>query len=643
MIKGRISWILSPMQKSTFNNAVFIALVLFVLSFAIRLLYYHSHSDLTTIGSIVGVPFSDARYWNEGAIAISQGKGIIGSYRPFYSIFLAIFYIWFGPSFFLAKILNIIANSLTVSFIYLTGEKVSNKLIGLAAAMVAMLNTHYLTTNLTVMTESLGLFLFVLSCYLLILGLERKSYSLLLFAGIVFSLCNLTRTMTLIAFPGCVIIIFYILKKQNISYRKNILLLSLFSFGVLITLAPWLIRQKAVYGVFSIAPNSADALYAATSPKYQQWTGAVALEVLEKRLFTPKEQHDFFLRGAMKNISQYPLFYLKNCLKSTYEFMSFYKCQLSPIPQKYELILCFVGIILLFILKNNYALILINSLVFVAIGSGMVANSGAPHRLFTMVSWIFDFFYIFTLAYMVCFVYSKFILRKHEPYLKRLISKEDPIIDRSFYDKGRLKKYSKYFSLLLLFFFIISSIRIIYSNFSKTQSIEKVPSLNFQEKMKILAEINSIRPATFDHIGLNKDTFADPENPYVNDPNDYKDHGKIIVNLSKIDKYLYYIPKEKRIDDLFRLFAYRNYDRSIFSMGNWGWVFYIFPGKIPDQLKEKYVISVGKLSVDMKSIFEARRIVELIAIIPYEEGIDLKKILFASNEDHWNILDHLRN
>jgi 4-amino-4-deoxy-L-arabinose transferase-like glycosyltransferase len=637
--KDRIFILLQQILKSKFNNDVFIAVALFTLSLIIRLFFYYSHLDLTNFLSIVGVPFCDARFWNEGAIAISQGKGISGPNRPFYSILLAIFYTWFGPSFFLAKILNIIANSLTVSFIYLMGKKVFNKLIGLAAAIIAMLNMDYLTNNLTIMTEPLGLFLFVLSCYLLILGLERKSYSLLLFAGVVFSLCNLTRTMTLIAFPGYLFIIFCILKKQNISYRKNILLLSLFSFGVLITLTPWLIRQKVIYGVLSIAPNSANLIYAATSPKYQQWNGAEVQEAVEKGLITLKEQYNYFLKGAMNNILQYPLFYLKNCLKSTYKFIACYKCQLSPIPQKVEFILCFVGIILSFILKSSYALILINSLVFVVIGSAMVANAGTPYRLFTMVSWIFDFFYIFTLAYIVCFVYFKFILKKDESYLKRLISNEEHIINRSFYDGGRLKKYLQYFSFLFLFFFIVSSMKIIYLNFSKTPSAEDIPSLNLQEKMKIVAEINRIRPGSFDHIGLNEDIFAEPKNQFINDPNDYKDHGKIVVYLSKIDKYLYYIPKEKKIHDWFRLFTHRDYDRTIFSMGNWGWVFYIFPGEIPNEWKGKYVIAVGKLSVDMNFMHESRRIVELIAIIPYEGSLDFKKMVLATNEEHWKILN----
>ena len=642
--KDRIFILLQQILKSKFNNDVFIAVALFTLSLIIRLFFYYSHLDLTNFFSIVGVPFCDARHWNEGAISIAQGKGLSGPNRPFYPILLAFFYTWFAPSFFLAKIINIIINSLTVSFIYLTGRKVFSKLIGLAAAVVAMLNVDYLASNLTIMTEPLGLFLFVLSCYLLILGLERKSYSLLLFAGIVFSLCNLTRTMTLIALPGYVIIIFYILKKQNISYRKNILLLSLFSLSVLITLTPWLIRQKAIYGVLSISPNSANLIYAATSPKYQQWNGQEVQEAVEKGLIDLKEQYNYFMKGAVNNIIQYPLFYFKNCLKSAYKFVACYKCQLSPIPQKYEFFLCFVGVMLTFIIyKWSYALILTNSLIFLVVGSAMVANAGTADRLFSMVSWIFDFFYIFTLAYMVCFVYSKIILKKDESYLKRLISNEEHIINRSSHNKGKLKTYLKYFSLLFLFFFIISSVKIIYSNLFKTQSVENVPSLNLQEKMKIVAEINRIRPGTFDHIGLNEDIFAEPKNQFINDPDDYKDHGKIVVHLSKIDKYLYYIPKEKKIHDWFRLFTHRDYVRTIFSMGNWGWVFYIFPGKIPDDLKEKYVVAVGKMNIDIHFNHEARRIVELIAIIPYEGSLDLKKMVLATNEEHWKILNGLRN
>jgi hypothetical protein len=642
--KDRIFILLQQFLKSKLNNDVFIAAVLFALSFVIRLLYYYSHLDLTTYESIVGVPFCDARHWNEAAIHIAQGKGLSGFNRPFYPIFLAIFYTWFDPSFFLAKIVNIIINSLTISFIYLIGRKVFHQFISLAAAIIAVVNIDYLKTNLTIMTEPLGLFLFVLSCYLLILGLERKSYGLLLFVGVVFSLSNLARTMTLVALPGYLIIMFYILKKQNISYKKISYLLSIFIFGVLMTLAPWMIRQKMVYGIFTISPNSANLIYAATSPKYQQWNSQEVQEAVEKGLITVREQYDYFMKGTLNNIIHYPFFYLINCLKSAYKFMACYKFPLSPIPQKVEFLLCLAGIVLFFItLKNSYALILINSLIFLVIGSAMVANAGTPYRLFTMVSWIFDFFYILTLAYVVCFVYFKIILKRDESYSKRLVSNDNQIGKRLFHDEEKLKKYLKYIGLLFLFFFIISSTKIAYLSFVNSPSGEVVPSLSIQEKMKILTQINTIRPGSFNNTVLKGDIFTEPKNQFINDPNDYKDHGKIIVHLSKIDKYIYYIPKEEKIHDWFRLFTFRNYGRTIFSMGNWGWVFYIFPDKIPDDLKEKYVIAVGKMNIDMNFNHEARRIVELIAIIPYQGDYDLRKTILATNEEHWKILNDLRN
>jgi hypothetical protein len=189
---------------------------------------------------------------------------------------------------------------------------------------------------------------------------------------------------------------------------------------------------------------------------------------------------------------------------------------------------------------------------------------------------------------------------------------------------------------------MISSVRIVYLSLHRPQAEEKVRSLDSQEKMKILTEINTIRPGTFQSLETNpEDLFINPINELINDPNDFKNNGKIVVNLNRIDKYLYYIPKGRKIHDWFRLFTYRNYDRTIFSMGNWGWVFYVFPGKIPDELKEKYAISVGKLSVDMNFSAEARRIVEVIAIIPYDGEIDYEKMIFASEKEHWKIMNHL--
>jgi len=323
--------------------------------------------------------------------------------------------------------------------------------------------------------------------------------------------------------------------------------------------------------------------------------------------------------------------------------MACYQCPLSPIPRRAEFLVCLAGaVLLLFFVRDTTGLILINSAAFLVIGSAMIANAGTPSRLFTMVSWIFDFCYVYALSLFVSFVYSKIVLKREELSLKMLAADLGHPSETGWHIAVGLRSCLKYVGLLAGVFFVISSARIVYLSFDKPQAEEKVRSMNSQEKVKILAEINALRPGTFQGLeGNPEDLFINPRNELVNDPSDYKNHGKIVVNLNRIDKYLYYVPKDKKIHDWFRLFTYRNYDRSIFSMGNWGWVFYIFPGKIPGEFKEKYVICVGKLSVDMNFNFEARRIVEVIAIIPYDGEIDYKKMILASDKEHWKKVNAL--
>ena len=320
--------------------------------------------------------------------------------------------------------------------------------------------------------------------------------------------------MTLIAFPGYLVIMFYAFKKQGVSYKRSILLISLFAFGVFATLTPWLLRQKSVYGVLSLSPNSANLIYAATSPKYKEWNGAEVFEAVEKGLITLKDQYDYFQKGAFNNIIQYPSFYLKNCLKSAYKFMVCYRCPLSPIPQKGEFLLCLIGaILLLFTVKNSGVLILINSAAFLVIGSAMIANAGTPLRLFTMVSWVFDFWSMFMLYFLsVSLAYSKITLKTGGVDLKSWLRIMAPAPKGGSHAAVNLRLYLRYVGLLTMVFLIVSSVRIVYLSVYRPQAEEKVPSIDSQEKMKILAEINKMRPGTFRRVEANPEYLLNSRN-----------------------------------------------------------------------------------------------------------------------------------
>ena len=104
------------------------ALFLFFFSLAFQFLYWHFHRDLNYSAlSVQGIPFSDARGWHDLASSLSEGRGFEGSFsgrRPLYPLLLACFYTWLGPSFNLAKALNILASALAVVLIYGTGKRI---------------------------------------------------------------------------------------------------------------------------------------------------------------------------------------------------------------------------------------------------------------------------------------------------------------------------------------------------------------------------------------------------------------------------------------------------------------------------------------------------------------------------------------
>jgi tetratricopeptide (TPR) repeat protein len=445
--------------NSKFNNQLVISTVLFMSALVIRLLYYYFNTDLTfEMFSISGIPFSDARCWHNLAEDIARGKGLTGVFsalRPFYPILLACFYTWLEPSFALAKIVNIVLDALAVPFVYLIGEKVFNRLIGIFAALSILSSLKHLNYALTLITEPTGFFFFVLSVYYIISGLEYVKNRLFFTGGIFFAISNLTRTLSILAFPGYIAGIVYILKKKRICFKKIVGYAAVFCFGTALCLSPWLIRQKAVHGLVTISGNSADSFYAATSPKFKEWSGEVDRETSEKGLKGIKEKYDWHMKMAVDNIKKYPLLYIRNCSLAFFQYLNalnvkeekiFYNLSalfvfllflsaLLQITRKKEIVLSVCLSIFLWLIQYSipanmsfpiiisgmmlssvmaeyrYSLILTISLIFTGIGFAVVGG-GPLSRLLLVFGWLFQLFYFFTFFIMFQFVFSNFIMKK---------------------------------------------------------------------------------------------------------------------------------------------------------------------------------------------------------------------------------------
>jgi len=683
-----IRYIASPL-----NHRIVISAIIFITAFIFRLSYYLFNKDLTTLKTIVGVPFSDSILWDMMSIHISRGEGIVGwfsSWRPFYSIIISFFYTWFGPSYSLAYVINIFSSALTVSLIYILTEKIYNRYVGISVSLISFLSITHLQDMLSTTTETIGLLFFVMSCLLLVIGIEntqnlKKMNIIFYLSGIIFSLCNLTRTLTLLSLPAYALIIFFTLKKENAPYRKRFLSLGIFVLGVIVTLSPWIIRQRMVNGIYSISGNSSALLYAATSPKYGQWNGLEEHEAGNLGYHTIKEKNEYFNKKIIENLSEYPMFYLNNVVKSFYKFLTYYGnynkkntflwvfllfliimlfkniSLITPFmyrayyllilaglffihiifPSEYVFILCIAGIGLsIFTMNPQKNMILISSLLFTGLTSAMVANAGVLERLYPMVSWLYDTFYIITFYCIIQAVVNKLFHINDEYYANKSAYVDSTIIPNNKYAVIVMNTLFV-FIVIVVIFAIISSFRILYLTYFRSPQRYFINTfMDYQEKKGIISKIDTIRPGTFSENELNNETF------YASDCSfneEYKNNGKIFVEKIKIDRYIYYFTKEK-LNHWHRLFKDRNYERTIFSgdisYGN-KLIYYIFPERLPEDIAGNIVVVVGRYNVDMSNLFEGRKIGELIAIIK-QDDMNYENYFIAMSDEHWKIISTLK-
>ena len=84
---------------------------------------------------------------------------------------------------------------------------------------------------------------------------------------------------------------------------------------------PWLIRQERVYGITSLSDNIGEAIYAATSPVYKQWTPDVRKDADAAGIpNTVGDRYRYFIDRAVENVKTNPGFYIRNVGMALWEY-----------------------------------------------------------------------------------------------------------------------------------------------------------------------------------------------------------------------------------------------------------------------------------------------------------------------------------
>lgn len=302
------------------------------------------HWNSVIPNSIKGLPFNDANGWMVFSEEFSVGERWDyvwdgwGLRRPFHYVFTGSVLAVTGPSIDVVRGLHlfmlIAAAGLRLDLL----RRIVPFPVALAVSVMAVFQLDTITLALTTLSETLGNFLNVLSLWTLVWATQRaghraeqeqsseQSTSLLqitwpfVLSGMFFSLANLTRTLTLASLSTIpVVLVLLAFRFPKVSGRwKHAWRCSLgFVVGAVLALAPWVIRNKVIYDVVCITDNSAEMLYAATTPQYGTWEPEVSQLGANAKNLT--EKYRIYKAGISENLKNHTWWYVGHVTEDLYK------------------------------------------------------------------------------------------------------------------------------------------------------------------------------------------------------------------------------------------------------------------------------------------------------------------------------------
>jgi len=213
----------------------------------------------------------DERIYHQWAQKIADGSYASKSvyeFSPLTAYIMAALYRVLGPDIFYVKIFNLILGVLTCLLIYLTGREIGDRKVGLLAAAIACCCQELIFYSIVPLKTAQSVFLFSAMIYLTVSSLNTPTIVKGALLGIATGLLVNVR-------PNCAFLIlllplFYLWQafRGRIARKTVVTAFLLFALGTAMSLAPFMIRNYRVAGVWAVTTSqSGFNLYLANNPQ----------------------------------------------------------------------------------------------------------------------------------------------------------------------------------------------------------------------------------------------------------------------------------------------------------------------------------------------------------------------------------------
>ncbi|CAB5124096.1 hypothetical protein D3OALGA1CA_2775 [Olavius algarvensis associated proteobacterium Delta 3] len=202
----------------------------------------------------------DERFYHDWATDIAEGSrqyGRVYGFAPLPAYFMALIYWIFSPDIVLIRYANIALGTLTCFLIYLIGDRMGNRMLGLFAALIACFYEPFIFYSIVPLKTALSIFLFSATIYFLLALFDSKSIPNAFLIGVTLGLLANVQSNAVVWVPFLALVIVWVRFQGKATLRVVGALLVLYAAGLALSWAPFVVRNDMAAG--EVQPTTSQA------------------------------------------------------------------------------------------------------------------------------------------------------------------------------------------------------------------------------------------------------------------------------------------------------------------------------------------------------------------------------------------------